>query len=157
MTNPILDSTLHDLLEADFAASPVAASGFGLTDYDDRLDDLSADAFRQRDADAGRSSAGSSASATIAPDGQPLTIDDASTATSRRAVLRGRLILAPLEAWKRDPVTYSGPVTGGLFTLFLHRLRPEAELVDAAIARLGQVGGPSTRGSRTSTRTSPIR
>ena len=53
MSHPILDSTLHDLLEADFAASPVAASGFGLTEYDEKLDDLSADAFHQRDADAG--------------------------------------------------------------------------------------------------------
>ena len=41
--------------------------------------------------------------------------------------------------WKRDPVTYSGPVTSGLFGLFLQKLRPEADLVDAAIARLGQV------------------
>ena len=37
---------------ADFASSPIAASGYGLTEYDDRLDDLSADAFRRRDADA---------------------------------------------------------------------------------------------------------
>lgn len=40
--------------------------------------------------------------------------------------------------WRRDPVVYSGPVTSGLFGLFLHRLRPERELVDAAIARLGE-------------------
>ena len=48
---------LHDALattssHADFAASPVAARALGLTDYDARLDDLSAEAFAQRDADA---------------------------------------------------------------------------------------------------------
>ena len=55
-------------------------------------------------------------------------------------MLRGRTILAPFEGWRRDPVAYSGPITGGLFTLFLQRLRPEPDLVDAAIARLGQAG-----------------
>ncbi len=73
MSHPILDSTLHDLLEADFAASPVAASGFGLTEYDEKLDDLSADAFRQRDADAARFLGKLERIGDIAPDGQHLT------------------------------------------------------------------------------------
>ena len=137
MTNAILDSTLHDLLESDFASSPTAASGYGLTEYDDRLDDVSADAFRRRETDAGTYLGRLERIGEIAPDGQPLTIDDAIDRDLASAVLRGRLILAPFEAWKRDPVEYSGPVTGGLFTLFLHRLRPEADLVDAAVARLG--------------------
>ncbi len=139
MSHPILDSTLHDLLEADFAASPVAASGYGLTEYDERLDDLSSDAFRKRDADAATFLGRLERIGDIAPDGQPLTVDDAIDRDLASAVLRGRVILAPFEGWKRDPVVYSGPVTSGLFTLFLHRLRPEHDLVDAAIARLGQV------------------
>ena len=139
MSHPILDSTLHDLLEHDFDASPVAASGFGLTDYDEKLDDLSADAFHQRDADAAplprqaRADRGHRAGR-AAPDHRRRIDRDLAS-----AVLRGRQILAPFEGWKRDPVTYSGPVTSGLFGLFLQRLRPEADLVDAAIARLGQV------------------
>jgi uncharacterized protein (DUF885 family) len=40
--------------------------------------------------------------------------------------------------WRRDPVTYSGPIANGLFGLFLNRLRPDSELVDAAVARLAQ-------------------
>ena len=48
MSNPILESTLRDLLDADFAFSPVTASGYGLTEYDDRMDDVSADALRAR-------------------------------------------------------------------------------------------------------------
>jgi uncharacterized protein (DUF885 family) len=140
MTDPVLSSTLADLLDADFAASPVAASGYGLTEFDDRLDDLSADAFRARDAYAAdylrRLDAMGDAGLSIAT----LSADDAIDLDLARAVLRGRLILAPFEAWRRDPVVYSGPITGGLFTLFLHRLRAERDLVDAAVARLEQVG-----------------
>ena len=46
----LLAQLLRDLLLADYTASPVAASGLGLTGYDDRLDDLSAEAFAARDA-----------------------------------------------------------------------------------------------------------
>src|SRR4029079_7830777 len=136
---PILDSTLRDLLDADFASSPVAASGFGLTELDTQLDALSADAFRRRNADAERFLGRLERIGDVAPDGELLSTDDAIDRDLATAVLRGRTILAPFEGWKRDPVTYSGPITGGLFTLFLQRLRPEADIVDAAIARLGQV------------------
>jgi uncharacterized protein (DUF885 family) len=128
-----LNDALHDLLQADFAASPVAASGFGLSDYDDRLDDLSAEAFAKRDADAAAFLARLDA---IPDDG--LTADEAIDRDLARSVLRGRLILAPFEAWKRDPLVYTGPVTGGLFTLFLHRLTGERDRVDASVARLEQ-------------------
>jgi uncharacterized protein (DUF885 family) len=140
VSNAILGSTLHDLLDADFAASPTTASGFGLTEFDERLDDLSADAFRARDADAGTYLRRLDAIGDVAPDGELLTVDDSIDRDLARAVLTGRTVVAPFEGWRRDPVTYSGPVTSGLFTLFLHRLRPEADLVDAAVARLGQVG-----------------
>ena len=140
MPNPILATTLHDLLDADFDASPVAASSAGLTDFDGRLDDLSGDAFRRRDAQAATFLARLERIGDVAPDGGLLSADEAIDRDLAIAVLRGRTILAPFEGWKRDPVTYSGPVTGGLFTLFLHKLRPEGDLVDAAISRLGQVG-----------------
>ncbi len=140
MSNPILASTLHDLLDADFAASPTTASSVGLTDDDDRLDDLSADAVRRRDEDAARFLGKLERIGDIGPDGEALSVDDALDRDVAIAVLRGRMIVAPFEGWRRDPVTYSGPVTSGLFTLFLNRLRPEADLVDAAISRLSQVG-----------------
>lgn len=130
-----LAAALADLLAADFAASPVAASGYGLTEHDSRLDDLSAGAFAARDAYAAAILARLDAipDAGLAPDEQ---IDR----DLARSVLRGRLILAPFEGWRRDPVVYSGPITGGLFTLFLQRLRPEAEIVEACVARLAQAG-----------------
>jgi len=129
-----LAAALDDLLASDFAASPVMASQVGRTEFDERLDDVSADAFAARDATAAALLARLDA---VADEG--LGADEAIDRDLARSVLRGRLILAPFAQWRRDPVTYSGPITSGLFTLFLHRLRPEADLVDAAVARLEHV------------------
>src|SRR3954471_22620073 len=130
-----LSTLADDLLASDLAASPVMGSALGLTEHDERLDDLSAEAFERRDADAAAFLARFDA---LSEDG--LAADEAIDRDLARAVLRGRGILADWQAWKRDPLTYSSPVTSGIFTLFLHRLRPERELVDASIARMGQVG-----------------
>jgi uncharacterized protein (DUF885 family) len=131
-----LPDALRDLLAADVEASPVAASGLGLSDHDGRLDDLSAGAFGARDAYAAEILARLDA----IPD-EGLTADQAIDRDLARSVLRGRLILAPFEGWRRDPIVYSGPVTGGLFTLFLQRLTSEADRVDASVSRLSQAGG----------------
>src|SRR5262245_33581361 len=131
-----LPAPADDLLAADRAASPVMGSALGLTEYDERLDDLSAEAFARRDADAAAFLARFDALGDVG-----LTADERIDRDLARAVLRGRTILADWQAWKRDPLTYSSPVTSGIFTLFLHRLRPERDLVDASIARMGQVGG----------------
>ena len=132
---PELAAALADLLTADFEASPVMASQVGRTEFDERLDDVSSEGFAARDATA--------AEFLARLDGIPeegLAPDEAIDRDLARSVLRGRLIVAPFAQWRRDPVTYSGPITSGLFTLFLHRLRPEADLVDAAVARLEQAG-----------------
>jgi uncharacterized protein (DUF885 family) len=129
-----LAATLADLLESDFAASPVMGSQVGRTEFDERLDDVSADAFAARDAMAARLLARLDG---VGDDG--LAPDEAIDRDLARSVLRGRLILAPFAQWRRDPVTYSSPISSGLFTLFLHRLRPDADLVDAAVSRLEQV------------------
>src|SRR5690349_1355820 len=134
MPNPQLDALLSDLLDADFAFSPVSASGYGLTEYDDRMDDLSAEALRARDAAAAEHLAALDG---VSDDG--LTTDESIDRALARAVRKGRTIMAPFEAWRRDPVTYSAPITSGVFVLFLHRLRGEAELVDAAVSRLAAV------------------
>jgi uncharacterized protein (DUF885 family) len=124
---------VDDFLDNEFDISPVNASALGLTEYDERLDDLSADAFHRRDADAAEwlkrfeSAPGD------------LSADDEIDRQLAISALRGRLIGADWEVWRRDPTTYSGPVLNGLFGLFLNRLRPTADLVDAAVARLEQV------------------
>ncbi|HEY7599101.1 MAG TPA: DUF885 domain-containing protein [Candidatus Limnocylindrales bacterium] len=131
---PELSALIDEFLANDYDMSPVTASGLGLTDYDDRLDDLSADAFHRRDADAAAFLARFEA---IADDG--LSADQQIDRDLARAMLRGRLIMAGWQGWKRDPLVYSSPILSGLFVLFLHALRPNRELVDAAVARLEQV------------------
>lgn len=126
-------SLVDEFLDEEFAASPTFASGFGLTEYDDKLDDLSAEAFEKRDADAVRWLARFSA----VPDAG-LDADEQIDRDLAIAVLRGRTILADWQVWRRDPLTYSLPSINGIFGLFVHRLRPEAELVDAAVARLDE-------------------
>ena len=129
-----LPTLIDDFLDNEFRSSPVLASGLGLTKYDERLDDLSADAFGQRDEDALSYLARFQA---ITDEG--LDPDARIDRDLAIAMLRGRTIVADWEGWKRDPLTYSGPSLGGLFGLFLHRLRPEPDLIDAAVARLEQI------------------
>lgn len=128
-----LDQLVEDFLAVEYGHSPVLASALGLTAYDDRLDDLSASAFFERDADA------------RAYLDRFEALPDADLTPAERidrdlaiAMLRGRLVQSEWQGWKRDPLVYSGPVVSGIFGLFLHRLRPEDELVDAACARLAQ-------------------
>jgi len=127
------ESLIDEFLHEEYEESPVNASGLGLTEYDERLDDLSAAAFARRESRAtewrGRFRA--------VPDAE-LSADERIDRDLAAAILTGRTIMADWIPWRRDPVVYSGPVTSGLFGLFLHRLRPERELVDAAIARPGE-------------------
>ncbi len=124
---------VDDFLLNEFENSPVGASSLGLTDYDERLDDLSEDAFHRRDAEAMDWLARfESAADGLSPQAE---IDRELIV----ATLSGRTIHADWQVWKRDPTVYSGPILNGLFYLFLNRLRPNHELVDAAVARLEQV------------------
>jgi uncharacterized protein (DUF885 family) len=127
------DEVVDEFLAEEFEESPVQASALGLTEYDDRLDDLSAEAFERRDARAKRWLGRFAA----LPD-EGLTADERIDRDLGKAMMAGRTVMAEWQPWRRDPVAYSGPVTSGLFGLFLHRLRPESELVDAAVARLAQ-------------------
>ena len=124
---------VDDFLTNEFEISPVTATTLGLTNYDERLDDLSADAFERRDSDAADWLKRFEAAA------GELSPADEIDRQQAIAALTGRLIAADWHVWKRDPTTYSGPILNGLFYLFLNRLRPTADLVDAAVARLEQV------------------
>ena len=62
-----------------------------------------------------------------------LTPDERIDRDLAMAMLRGRLVIAEWQGWRRDPLTYSGPALNGIFLLFLHRLRPDQDLVDAAV------------------------
>ena len=130
---PDFEKLVDDFLANEFELSPVTATALGKTEYDALLDDLSAAAWHRRASDAeewlGRFEGAADHS---------LGADDEIDRQLGIAISRGRIIHADWYAWKRDPTVYSGPILNGLFYLFLNRLRPNADLVDAAVSRLEQ-------------------
>ena len=120
-------------LKEEYEDSPVGASSLGLTQYDEKLDDLSKAAFERRVADDLRWLQTFRA---VPDDGLGSAAIDRDFLIS---ILRGREILHAHQMWKRQPATYLGPGLQGVFTLFLHRIRPERELAEAARSRLEQV------------------
>ncbi|HEY5488637.1 MAG TPA: DUF885 domain-containing protein [Candidatus Limnocylindrales bacterium] len=124
---------VDDFLANEWELSPVTASYLGLTQFDEQLDDMSADAFHRRDSDAAEWLS------RFENAGTDLSFDDEIDRQLAISTLKGRLIGADWQVWRRDPTTYSGAVLNSLFYLFLNRLRPTEDLVDAAVARLEQV------------------
>ncbi|HEY3126244.1 MAG TPA: DUF885 domain-containing protein [Candidatus Limnocylindria bacterium] len=127
-------SLVDSFLKEEYEDSPTLASSLGLTEYDERLDDTSAAAYERRRASDLEWLRKFRA---VADDGlAPAEGIDRDLLVS---VLRGRELYQPLELWKRQPNYYLNPGLNGVFSLFLHRLRPERELADAAAKRLDGV------------------
>jgi uncharacterized protein (DUF885 family) len=126
-----LDDLVSDFLAREFDRSPTFATALGADGYDELLPDLSAQGIvaqeRADDEWLERFTA--------------LT-DDSLSAVERIdrdlvvSTLRGRAVMRDWAVWRRNPDTYLNPGLGGVFYLFLHRTRPEADLVRAASARL---------------------
>jgi uncharacterized protein (DUF885 family) len=112
--------------------SPVVASQLGVEGFDDRLDDLSEAAFDDRR----RRSAAWLDRFDQLSDAACESLDERLDRDLIRSQLRGRAILEDWLMWRRQPETYLNPGLGGVFNLFLHRLKPEPELVRAAVSRL---------------------
>ncbi len=132
-----------EFLDAEFADSPVRASSLGLTDYDERLDDLSESAFDRR-----RSSDANWLEWFRAIPDADLGFDDQIDRDLVISILRGRQITDDFAVWRRQPDTYLNPGMTGIFILFLHGLRPMDQLVDAAVARMRLIPGNLDDGMR---------
>ncbi len=131
---PSFSDLARQFLDEEHAANPVRASYLGLTEFDDKLDDLSEAAIQ---ADAARSAAWIERFAAL-DDGE-LTPDERIDRDLAIASLRERAVYHAWEVWRRQPDLYLNPGMRGVFVLFLHQLRPESELAAAAAARLRQV------------------
>ncbi len=110
-----------------FDQHPVHADALGATGYGHRLGDFNAAALDSRERD--------TAGWLARFEAEPAGIDRDLVVST----LRGDVLMAGWPAWRRDPSVYLGPVFAGLLLPFLHRLRPEPELVDGALARLAEV------------------
>jgi uncharacterized protein (DUF885 family) len=131
-------------LDETFQDSPVLASQLGVDGFDDRLDDLSEAAFEDRR----RRSATWLQQFESLPDAACANPEERLDRDLIRSTLRGRAILDDWLLWRRQPETYLNPGLGGVFTLFLHRLKPEPELAKAAIARLRAIPSALESGRR---------
>ena len=117
---PSFSDLTREFLAEEYADSPTTASRLGLQEYDDQLEDLSEAAFERRNRRAGEWLNRFEQ----ADDG--LSFDDQIDLELIRSVLRGRTILEDWQGWRRQPDTYLNPGLNGVFSLFLHRLRPES-------------------------------
>ena len=133
----------REFFDAEMADSPVRASQLGLTEYDDQRDDLSEDAFERR-----RRTDATWLARFRETDPDDLSFDEAIDRDLVISILDGRRIVDDFEMWRRQPDTYLNPGLSGIFTLFLHQLRPMPELVDAAISRLRLIAGNLEAGRR---------
>ena len=140
---PSFTELTNEFLDAEFAESPVRASSLGLTEYDERLDDLSEAAFARR-----RASDSAWLERFRAVPDADLAFDELIDRDLVISILRGREIVEDFEVWRRQPDTYLNPGMTGIFTLFLHRLRPTDELVNAAVARMRLIPGNLEDGMR---------
>ena len=125
------DVLAAELLAHELASEPTHASNLGLADYDPLLPDRSADAVlrRQRADDAWQERF-------AALDPATLTADQRIERDLVLMSLRGRAVVRDFADWRRSADGYAGTALWGVFTLLLHRLRPEAELAGSVAARL---------------------
>ena len=140
---PSFGELTDEFLDAEFRESPVRASALGLTDYDAQLDELSQAAFQRR-----RSADGDWLRRFRSVQEGGLGFDEAIDRDLVVSILRGRQIVEDFEVWRRQPDVYLNPGMQGIFNLFLHRLRPVDELVDAAVARMRLIPGNLADGRR---------
>ncbi|KAA2261760.1 DUF885 domain-containing protein [Solihabitans fulvus] len=134
------DKTVPQLVDEfvawHFDRVPARAAMLGSLDHDGTLGDFTEAGFlryeREVDGWLARMTA-------VDPAG--LSLDDSVDRDLVVAVLRGDQAMAAWPDWRRDPSVYTSAVLSNLFTSFLYRLRPEAELVATVEARLREVPG----------------
>jgi uncharacterized protein (DUF885 family) len=127
------DRAVEELIDRELEESPRWASLLGRDGFDHRLDDLSAAAFDRRaaaDRD-WRDRFDAFGADRLAPE----EAIDRALITAR---LGERVALTDWQGWRRSPEEY---LETGITELFLLQMHSEDELTDAAVDRLGAIGG----------------
>ena len=138
-----LDSLIDSWIDEEMHESPVRATYLGIDGHDDQLGDYSQDGVTRREQ---RDDHWLGVFSRIANEG--LTLDQQIDRDLVLSTLRGRAAVRDWEAWRREPATYLNPCLSGVFTLFLHRSHPDADLVRFASARLRAVPEVLEEGKR---------
>ncbi|MEU8246030.1 DUF885 domain-containing protein [Nonomuraea sp. NPDC048916] len=125
---------MDEFLNWYFSGRPVVASHLGADGYDHTLGDFSSAAFTSR----AREEAGWLERLSTP---EAATPDDAIDRDLVLSQLRGSVALASWPDWRRDPAVYLSAIFTSMFTPFQQRLKPEPELVAAAVSRLAEVPG----------------
>ncbi|MGH3342879.1 MAG: DUF885 domain-containing protein [Carbonactinosporaceae bacterium] len=135
------DRLARDLIAAQLAARPTLGTNLGLTEYDGELPDLGASAVADVERDEDRW-----LDRFTALDAADLTPDEQVDRDLVVMALTGRRVMRDWADWRRNPDHYAGTALSGVFTLMLHRLRPEPELAEAVTARLRAIPGLLAQG-----------
>ncbi len=131
---PGVDDLLDNWILSEMERDPTRATALGLPGYDRRLGDLGAAAWEARPAQDRRAAA---AIRSLELTRYPL--EDQVDLVLVLSELAGRAAMEDWHTWRRDPSLYVDPCLDGVHLLWLHRLAPEAELVEASVARLAAV------------------
>ncbi|SNR91645.1 Uncharacterized conserved protein, DUF885 familyt [Streptosporangium subroseum] len=129
---------VNDFLDWYLRANPVHAALAGAEGYDRTLGDFTEAGILAREQESRRwlerlQAAGGDGQ------GNPEPFEDEIDRELVMSTLRGGLAYEAWPAWRRDPSVYVGPIFNSMFGAFVYRLSSEAELVDAAVARLAEV------------------
>ncbi|MEU6795092.1 DUF885 domain-containing protein [Nonomuraea wenchangensis] len=126
---------MDEFLKWYFSDHPVLASLLGADGHDHTLGDFTAAAWAAREREEARWAERLQALPTA-------SLDDEIDRDLVLSQLRGSIAIASSwPEWRRDPGVYLSPVFGAMYTPFQRRLKPEPELVAAAISRLAEVPG----------------
>jgi uncharacterized protein (DUF885 family) len=125
------DDAVAAFLQEYFSDDPTTATFLGRTEWDHQLPDLTAAGFERREAATkGWLERFSSFEAS------DLSLSQQVDQALCRAYLGARVATAGFSMWRRDATAYLG---NGIFELFVHGNRPQAEATEAAIDRLALV------------------
>lgn len=138
-----IDSLIDDFLDETFAESPVAATSLGIDGYDHLLGDYSALGYARHEAQV---DTWLTTFESVGDEG--LTLDQQIDRDLALSSLRGAKIMRDWASYKRDPSTYLGPGTSGVFSLFQHRLHPDHELAASAASRMKSIPDVLAHGKR---------
>lgn len=126
--------SVDEFLSWYFTNNPILANHLGADGYDHTLGDFSAAALIAVEDEERRW-------ITRLSELEPPTLDDAIDRDLVLSQLRGSVAMAQWPAWRRDPAFYVSLVFTSLNAPFQQKLKPEHELVAAAVSRLAEVPG----------------